>query len=491
MGCFKNKLTITKCVSQTIGRWFWMSLLVVTSLFGGMARAGDNNVAAGFLYDDFDLTLEPGHRTEVAGPFYYSEQKESEATVAFPPFFSAHKDTGVTHGELQVLYPLISYEYYADEWRLQFYQMVAFAGGRQPDEFHTRRFTIFPLYFQQRSENTNLEYTAVAPFYGHLQNRLFRDRIFFVMFPIYSQTQKKDIITDNYFYPTVDVHNGDGLHGWQVWPFVGKEHKVITTQTNGFGDVTMIPGHDKSFVMWPFWVAQDAGIGTENPEKFRASIPFFAVTRSPNRDATSVIWPLFTWVDERGRKYHEWEGPWPFVIFARGEGKTTSRVFPLFSLSHNQTQENDSYVWPLYSFKRVHSDPLDWQSSRVLFYLYVGVTEKNTQTGAQKLRRDAWPFFTWRRDFNGNTRLQVLAPLESILGSNRGIERNWSPLWSLWRAEDNPQAGRSSRSLLWNLYRSDTVPGHKKTSLLFGLFQYQSDGEKGRMRLFYLPAGKK
>ena len=195
-------------------------------------------------------------------------------------------------------------------------------------------------------------------------------------------------------------------------------------------------------------------------------------------------------MDEREKKYHEWEGPWPFVIFARGEGKTTDRVWPIFSQSHNQTQESDSYAWPFYYYKRTHSDPLDWQATRVLFYLYVGVTERNTETGAEKLRRDAWPFFAWRKDFDGSTRLQILAPIEAILANSRGIERNWSPLWSLWRAEENPRAARSSRSLLWNLYRRDTEPGHEKISAGFGLYQRETEGEKKCTRLFYFPLAK-
>jgi len=97
------------------------------------------------------------------------------------------------------------------------------------------------------------------------------------------------------------------------------------------------------------------------------------------------------------------------------------------------------------------------------------------------------PFFTWRRDFDGNERLQIFAPVEPALQNNRGIERNWSPLWSVWRWEHNPKTGAASESLLWNLYRRDTSSGVKKCSLLFGLFQYQSDGENKRLRLFYIP----
>jgi hypothetical protein len=282
------------------------------------------------------------------------------------------------------------------------------------------------------------------------------------------------------------VRTGDGLHGWQVWPVVGKEHKDVTTQTNGFGDVSTVPGHDQSFWFWPFWLDQDNDIGTSDPDTFRASIPLFVKDRSPLRDQTSVFWPFFTWVDERGLKYHEWEGPWPFVIFARGEGKTTSRVWPIFSQSHNKVQESDSYIWPLYRYKWYHSAPLDQKRKSVLFYLYVNVLEANTETLAHEQRVAMWPFFTWNRDFNGNERLQVLAPIEVVLPTNRGIERNWSPLWSLWRAEKNPRAGADSESLLWNLYRREAGPEHKKISLLFGLFQYQRDWGTCRTRLFYV-----
>jgi hypothetical protein len=199
------------------------------------------------------------------------------------------------------------------------------------------------------------------------------------------------------------------------------------------------------------------------------------------------MFPLFEVVDDREKKYHEWQGPWPFVIFAHGEGKTTDRVWPLFSQSHNATKESDSYLWPLYIYKRTHAEPLDKFTERFGFLLYVTAVEKSTTSGAQKKRIDAWPLLTWKKEFNGNTRLQILAPIEPAVPNNRGIENNWSPLWALFRAEDNPKTGAATRSFLWNLYRRDSAPEHKKVSLLFGLFQYQSDKESRRTRLFYVP----
>jgi hypothetical protein len=159
----------------------------------------------------------------------------------------------------------------------------------------------------------------------------------------------------------------------------------------------------------------------------------------------------------------------------------------LFSRAHNATLEGDYYLWPLYKYDRYHSDPLDRERTRILFYLFSDVNEKNTGTGAERKRVDLWPLFTWHREFNGNSRLQILALVESAVPNNRGVERNWSPLWSLWRSENNPQAGATSQSLLWNLYRRDTTRVSKKCSLLFGFFQYQSDSEMKKVRLFYIP----
>ena len=183
----------------------------------------------------------------------------------------------------------------------------------------------------------------------------------------------------------------------------------MTTVTNGFGDVAIVGGHDKFFALWPIYSGNNTGIGTDDPEKFAPSLPFYLQSRSPKRDSTTVLWPFFSWIDEREKKYREWQGPWPLVIFTRGEGKTTSRVWPLFSQSHNaRPGKRFLSLAALPVSSALHSDPLDVQRTRVMFYLYDDTVEKNTQTGAEKRRVDMWPFFTWHRDFNGNNRLQIL-----------------------------------------------------------------------------------
>ena len=466
-------------------------------LFGlGLAVIASQQIAraesphAGPLFDEFDLTLAPGHRQEAAGPFFYSEQQETQRTWAVPPLFSYSRDPATESQEFHFLYPVMTYDSYGEQHRWQLVQLLSFGGGPTQKERTRDRFVLFPVYFQQRSSDTNQNYTAVFPFYGHLRNRLFRNEISFVMWPLYSQTRKRDVVTDNYLVPFFSLRHGDGLRGWQFWPLIGNEHKGLTTQTNGFNDVRIIGGHDSFFALWPLFLNNRSGIGTPNPQWQQASLPAYSLLRSPLRDSTTVIWPFFNYVDDREKKYREWDAPWPLVVFARGEGKTTTRVWPFFSQAHNATLESGFYLWPIYKYNRVNSAPLARQRTRICFFLYSDLTEKNTETEAVRRRVDFLPFYSFHRDFNGNTRLQVLTVLEPFSPTSKSLRRDWSPLWSVWRAEKNPRTGATSQSLLWNLYRREATPGSKKCSLLFGLFQYQSSPEGKRTRLFYIPLGK-
>jgi hypothetical protein len=427
---------------------------------------------------------------EAVGPLCYFEQKDSQKTLAVPPLLSLLRDPVADVAEFDLVYPVVTCSRYGSEYRWQLLQVLSFAGGQSQQGISSRRFTFFPIYFQQRSSDSNQNYTAFVPFYGNLENRMFRDEIFFVMFPFYGRSRKGNVVTDNYLYPFFHLRRGEALEGWQFWPLTGHERKAVTMRTNGFGDVEIVGGHDSRFVLWPLFFNQKTGLGTENPQEQQALLPFYVCLRSPKRDSTTVLWPFFTHVTDREKKYSEWQTPWPMIEFGRGEGKTVSRLWPFFSRAHNTNLESAFFLWPVYKYNRVHSAALDRERTRVLFFLYSDVTQKNTETGAALHRVDFWPVFTHRRDYNGNSRLQILAILEPILPNSEHVERDYSPLWSVWRSEKNPGIGATSQSFLWNLYRWDGTSESKKCSLLFGLFRYQSSAEGKCLRLFYIPVIK-
>jgi len=475
--------------------------------------AGDD-VHAGFIFDRHQFTLEPGERTEAVGPFFYETRTDSENIVAVPPLFSHTTKPDVQYEGYDFLYPLLTFDRYGKEYRWQVGQLLSFAGGQNQTEVERHRFTLFPVYFQQRSSDSNENYTAVFPFYGQVRNRIFRSEMEFVMWPLYVKTvrhasasplpddpftkikyrylsgRRGEVTTYNYVYPFYHLRYGDGLAGWQLWPLAGHEHKDITTKTNDWGDLEMTPGADKRFVLWPFYFKQELDIGSDNPENTLVMLPFYRRQRSPQRDSTSYGTPFgVTITDDRAQKFHEVDAPWPLIVFARGD-KTVNRVFPFYSRAYNKSVENNSYLWPLYKFNGMHGDILDRGRTRICLFLYQHTQDNNLETGKHRSRTDLWPLFTHRRTFDGNTRLQVLAPLESFLPTTPSIERNYSPLWTVWRDEKNPTTGERSQSLLWNLYRRETSPTTRKGSLLFGLFQYESNAETKRWRLFYLPLKK-
>ena len=183
--------------------------------------------------------------------------------------------------EFDLLYPVLTYERFGTEYRWQLAQLLSFSGGQNPDDYppDDSRFSRFIFSSARRTPDKN--YTALFPLYGHIQDRLFRDEIFFVLFPLYVETRKRDVVTDNYLFPIFHLRHGDGLQGWQFWPLVGNEHKDVTWSTNGFGETEISGGHDRFFALWPVYFHQNNDLGTDNPEKFRAALPFYAWSRSP------------------------------------------------------------------------------------------------------------------------------------------------------------------------------------------------------------------
>ncbi len=499
-------------VTRPTSGWLYLvvsGLILITAL--SVTHATESETHAGFLFDSHPLTLESGWRTEAFGPFYYRQRTELEKLWAVPPLFS-HSVTDADSEEYDVLYPLLTYNRAGAEYRWQLFQLLSFSGGQSQAEVRRDRFTIFPFYFQQRSPDSNQNYTALFPLYGHLKNRGFRSEIDFALWPLYIKSIKRpsasplpndpflslgrswlnsrrgDVTTYNYVYPFFHLRYGEGLFGWQFWPLLGHEHKEITTKTNNWGDLETTPGHDKTFYLWPIYSQVERGIGSTNAESDLLVFPIYRQLRSPARDSTSYLPPLgLTITEDRARKYREVGFPWPIIVFTRGEGKTISRVWPLFGLAENEALESNFCLWPLYKFNAKRGTLLNRERTRILLFLYSRTEETNKETKAMKTRTDLWPLFSHRTDYNGNSRLQLLAPLEPLLPASKSIERNWSPLWSVWRSENNPRTGEASQSLLWNLYRCEVSPATKKGSLLFGLIQYESSAEKRSWRLFYLP----
>src|SRR5690606_586286 len=118
----------------------------------------------------------------------------------------------------------------------------------------------------------------------------------------------------------------------------------------------LVPGRDSRFILWPIYLQQTSGIGSTNTQWQQAVLPLYSIQRSPARDATTIGWPFFSHITDREKKYTEWQMPWPLIVFARAEGKTTSRVWPFFSQAQSSNLQSAFYLWPIYKYNRVHGE---------------------------------------------------------------------------------------------------------------------------------------
>lgn len=494
-------------------RGVWLALVLAgCGVFGCLgAETPAEPLAAGPFYHRFRLTLEPGERTEAFGPLFYTEEvwaqwpdalgllavpeepmevQEAAVTVALPPVFSSLRRSGVEGFSWDFLYPLLTYDRYGQETRLQLGQLLAFGSGQSQDGTKSRGFSLFPLIFFRRSDDPAQNHSAVLPFYGHIRQRLFRDEWRVVLWPLYAQSRKEDVVTDNYLVPLLHRRHGGGVSGWQFWPLIGQERKETTWRTNRWGDVQPLWAREALFVMWPLFFHNTVDIGSTNEIRQRVFLPFYSLQLSPAKETRTYLWPLGpTLVHDRAEGYRQVGLPWPLIVFARGERKTTDRVFPFYSHTRYRNGETAWYMWPVLWKRQVRTEALERDLTRVAFFLYTDITECDRANGRTGRRTDLWPLFAARRDFEGNERFQLLAPIETVLSANPSVARNWSPLWSLWRSEKNARTGARSRSLLWNLYRSETAPGVKKCSLLFGLIRYQAGPEGVQWRWLGLVGG--
>lgn len=463
----------------------WLPVTIAVALAAVRLHGGAPTIEAGPLVHGFPLTLEPGWRTEAAGPLLWSETTPSLEGWGLNPFVSFRHEAGVERTQVEALYPLISYDRYGGQYRWQILELLSWSGGPSVDGGDTDRFTVFPFYFRQDSTDPAKRYHALLPLYGTLRGRLFRDEIRFVAMPVWVQTRKRDVVTDNYLFPFFHRRHG-GAEGWQLWPIYGTETRVPLTRTNAITDLPeVVPGHEKRFLLWPFGLTETTGIGTPNPTTNRAVLPLFALRRSPESDNTTLFWPFLTHTVSRGEmRYEEWGAPWPFVGWANGD-KVARRLWPLWGRASNTNLTSDFLLWPAYTHKLLRTENLEREQTRSFFYLWSDVSERNRQTGQEYRRRSLWPLAYHWKDRAGREHFQVLALAEGAFPHNEGIARSWTPVWSIYRAEANPKAGTSSRSVLWNLWRRDVTPTGTRTGFLFGMVKTEKTKDGTRWNWFW------
>ena len=442
--------------------------------------AGDAGTGAGTwnlwpLYDERDDPVDRMHVQSGLGPLLtFSRSSDSTVeTAGFRPFFHWRKDTAPDRLEWEFLYPVMSYSRVEEDSKFQFLQILNFRHEGSDPKAREHRFDLFPFYMSGTTE-TGEEYRAVFPFFGRVLNRMFQDEAEFVLFPLYARFVQLGVETRYFPWPILSVTRGENVSGFRFVPLYGQEVKEGV--------------YEKRFALWPLFLHQRTGLDGDNPEETLSVLPLYVSQRSKNRDSTTILWPLFTYTEDRERQFEQWEIAWPLIVIARGEGKTTNRFLPFFSVEERRVRDQFFLremkrnililLFPLYARTEEEFPGSRTVRDRVLFWLYSDTRQEGKDGSARRI--DVWPLFRYTRDREGAVEFQTLAPLEALMPGNEKFERNYSPIWALYTYRRNP-AGDSAHSFLWNLVRHEETSAGRSIEILGPFLAYRERGEDAHL----------
>ncbi len=200
-----------------------MRLARITALLGLAAAS------AAFRAGAYEVNVWPGPVLQMdetgnvqswsaLGPFLFSGQSpgpEAGRTAGFRPLYVVTSGGGCVKTDL--LYPLFYYRQYSDGYKWSVFDLIN-GQGTDTDVARVgvptdRHFDIWPIYFSHEAADPAQTYHALLPVYGTIKYRLGYDRIFWVPFPLYVETDKKGKAVT--YIPLSDCPAGPG-HGERV-----------------------------------------------------------------------------------------------------------------------------------------------------------------------------------------------------------------------------------------------------------------------------------
>jgi hypothetical protein len=300
----------------------------------------------------------------------------------------------------------------------------------------------FLLFFAGETKKRG-GYGGFFPLGGWAYDKVGKDEIGFVLWPIYSYVKDQGAEKWNVLWPLFSVYGGKA-EGFKAWPLFGRR---------------TVPGErTNTFFLWPLFFTEERDLDTDNPRKSFYFIPFYLETKSKTTEAYSVLWPFFNYKRAPGRT--EVDAPWPFYSRVDAEDEEMFRIWPLYSRQVKGRDRTTHYLWPLFKDAEWYTGERRNVERRVLLLgRYV-----DDDRGAFL---NVWPFARYQSK-----------------GEDAAF---FFPSILPFRFE---QTDRLVRPLL-TLYQYDRKGDTVTSNFLYGLYTKEQTGDAWRRRLAFLFEAKK
>ena len=389
-------------------------------------------------------------RWRAAGPFWEkAEGPDGMSLRACPrPLFVRAVDPAADRATWDFLWPIASGNTFGKQksWR---FAISWFLDQDRTDSESQYRFWFLPFWFHGRDEG-GAGYAALFPLGGEIRNILFKDRIRFVLWPLWTQSRVNDVRTTDVLWPvysrttTPDHH----LEQWRVFPLYA--HAKNARQ------------YEKQTVLWPIWTWARYVHPKANGTAW-VLFPLCGRIDLNSQKGWMLLPPFFQHI--RGEQLTRTYCPWPF--FQRETGVREKFVlWPLYGYRKDGLLERRNWLWPF-----VRREQNEWGRKKTVRWnlvpLYASLTESEKvpppapqaaeAAGAAPAaprvtgnRTKLWPVFSRRYDLDENTyRLRLL---DLWPGPHPPpVERSWAPLWTV--LDYRVRGTDSDLDAFWGLYR--------------------------------------
>ncbi|MDF7824971.1 hypothetical protein P4B35_13195 [Pontiellaceae bacterium B12227] len=397
-------------------------------------------------------------------PLYAHVVKSNETFYAWRPFYSS--STEPERWRKDYLWPLYTQKGFKDET----YGRVLFFGYSTDFSSETERDRnwVIPFYFQGTSAQGE-DYLAIFPFGGTIYEFLSRDKVTFVLFPVWYTSDINEVHSWTVLWPLISSAKGDKVDRFRVLPFYGRN--------------TLEGEFEKKYYAWPILSTVEY-TNDRNPGGGFILVPFYGQIKTEKADNYWVIPPFFRYMASE----EQWivHAPWPFVQLADGVMKKRT-FWPFYGKKELGTLSRQYMIWPiLWNNTTAYAHHEQRRKKVVPFFHYqadvVTKAVKEYETGDVMSRYwKLWPLMSWERNAEKSRfRTLELWPLRNT----PGIERNWAPWWTLYRRVN--VEGEIGHHVLWGIYRQKKSPEHFEWSLLKGLAGYKNTENNRRYRFLFM-----
>lgn len=411
-------------------------------------------------------------------------------TFAFKPFFYGIYSSTPEYTETHFLYPLLKHKQSPEYELWNFLNLIQYKHSHDCFGGSCKKFDIVPLLSLRYHDNPHCFSGAIFPLGGKIYNYFGYDSIKWIGFPLYLNQTKGDISRTSLPWPFIRWQRGPNAGGQGFWPLAGHFWEKGK--------------YDNTYFLWPLGYHNTDYLHDNTIQIKKGFLPLFALESAPNKQSTSIAWPLFKKISQTNPTYNEIQYLWPFIIQGKGEDKYINHWMPLYSHSINKGIEKKVFLWPLIQRKSWKEKSLLIDQQQLLYFLIWSQRQYRADSPDKLFAQKThfWPLYSYWDNGEGRKQFQMFSPLEVFFPCNTIIREVYSPLFSVFRY-NRESCGQIEQSLLFNIIKSEHGPkgeqfsigpifnfesrkGIARVEILKGLLGYQKINGKKSLRFLWL-----